>query len=142
MATEINSRMLIKNVEELSKEYQAAMKACLEQYGLKNVYCKILSVLSERDGDTQLDLVHRTGLQAPTVSITLRKMEREELVSRVSDDNDLRKSHVYITEKGRVKNQEATRIIKEFEGKLLDGISNDEAETFVAVLEKLGKNIK
>lgn len=142
MVNNISSAELIQKAEHLLKNYHMTRKACLEKYGLKNVYCKILSVLSQRDGDTQLDLVQRSGLQAPTISITLRRMEREGLVRRVTDENDLRKSHVFITEKGRCKAQEAENASKEFGQMILDGISNEEIEVFLSVMEKFEKNMK
>ena len=142
MANSTGSVEIIEKTEQLLKDYQTSRKARLEKNGLKNVYCKILSVLSQRDGDTQLDLVQRSGLQAPTVSITLRGMEREGLVKRVSDENDLRKSHVFITENGRSRAQEAENASKEFGKLILDGISDEEIEVFLNVLKKIEKNMK
>ena len=49
---------------------------------------------------TQLELVNLTQLKAPTISITLRNMEREGIVRREKNDVDRRETHVYITEKG------------------------------------------
>ena len=92
---------IVSELASLSKNYGEKLKNELERDGLKILYCRLLSALAEEDGGTQLSLVERTGIKAPTVSIMLRQMEKLGLVLRKVDDYDLRKTHVNLTEKGR-----------------------------------------
>ena len=87
-------------IREIGELYIVKIKKETEAIGVKNTYRPLLSALYNEDGGTQLSLAQRTGIKAPTVSITLRKMEKEGIVDRVVDESDLRKTHVYLTEKG------------------------------------------
>ena len=88
-------------IKEISNLYALRIRIEAENLGIKNAYRTLLSQLYLKDGGTQLSLAEKTGMKAPTISITLRKMEKDGLVDRVVDEKDLRKTHVYLTEKGR-----------------------------------------
>ena len=78
---------LVKAIGDL---YVLKIKKDTEALGVKNAYRPLLAALKERDGGDQLSLAERTNIKAPTVSITLRKMEKDGMVDRVVDESDLR----------------------------------------------------
>ena len=88
-------------INEIARLYKLRVRIEAENLGVKNAYRALLSTLYIKDGGTQLSLAEKTGMKAPTISITLRKMEKEGLVDRIVDESDLRKTHVYLTEKGK-----------------------------------------
>ena len=101
----------------------------------------ILIELSKRDGRTQLDLAEAAHLKAPTVSVSLQKLEREGYVSRRPDEYDLRATRVYLTEKGRELDERNKRIIREQEDRITSCLSDEESETLVRILMKLKENL-
>ena len=82
--------------------FHNSMRAECEKLGISKSYHPVLFNLSRCDGLLQHDLVRLTGLKAPTVSVTLQKMETEGLITRGSDENDERCMRICITEKGRL----------------------------------------
>ena len=57
--------------------------------------------LWRKDGIPQTELAEQLSLQPATVTNSLRRMEREDIVERHDDSDDQRVSRVYLTGKGR-----------------------------------------
>ena len=133
---------IISDLAVLSKDYSEKLKKELEKEGLKVLYCRLLSALAEEEGGTQLSLVERTGIKAPTVSIMLRKMEKLGYVARKVDDYDLRKTHVTLTDKGRQADALAKDKIKQMQEKTFSGISDGDLDVFCNVLNTVLDNLK
>ncbi len=69
--------------------------------GVAQGYRAILFSLAESDGITQYEISKRVGIKPPTTSVALGKMESEGYVERVTSKDDLRKTIVTLTPKGR-----------------------------------------
>ncbi len=133
---------IVSELASLSKNYGEKLKNELERDGLKILYCRLLSALAEEDGGTQLSLVERTGIKAPTVSIMLRQMEKLGLVLRKVDDYDLRKTHVNLTEKGREADKAAKDRIVQMQKNTFGNISEEDLKIFCSVLNTISDNLK
>ena len=59
-----------------------------------------LTELWRKDGIPQTELAEQLSLQPATVTNSLRRMEREDIVERHDDSDDQRVSRVYLTGKG------------------------------------------
>lgn len=101
----------------------------------------ILMHLARQDNVTQLDLVHATHLKAPTVSVCLQKMEQDGLVERKADENDLRATRVFLTDKGRDIDHRVISKIREQEQRVSDCLTEEEKETLVYLLAKIRSNL-
>ncbi len=101
----------------------------------------ILMELTHKDDVTQLDLVNATHLKAPTVSVSLQKMEEEGLVRREPDKNDLRAMRVFLTEKGRELDRSIIGKIIEQNSVIDECLTPDEMETLRALLSKVRNHI-
>lgn len=102
----------------------------------------ILHALIKKDNVTQLDIVRFAGLKPPTVSITLKKMEKEGLVTRTPDTYDLRAVRVSITDKGRELFMNSVRSVYDMEERIMQGISHDEINSLMKVLNKIKDNLE
>ena len=75
--------MLLNDVSHLIRN---KMRREGEASGMRQGYRRIMFHLAHGDdGGTQQDLVRRTKLSAPTISVALNRMEAEGLVKRQSD---------------------------------------------------------
>ena len=102
----------------------------------------ILHALIQKDNVTQLDIVKSTRFKPPTVSITLKKMENEGLVTRTPDPYDLRAVRVTITDKGREMYMISVRSVFDMEEKIMKDISPAEIDSFMKVLGKIKNNLE
>jgi len=97
----------------------------------------IMMELARRDNITQLDLVKGTHLKPPTVSVVLQKMEKDGIVTRRSDDYDLRATRVSLTAKGREMDNLVLERFREEERKMENSLTPEEAQTLEKILLKI-----
>ncbi len=132
----------IKNVNDASFLFGRFVGNQLEKIGMRSSYRHVMKPLMENDGITQLQLVRITKLKAPTISITLRNMEREGIVRREKNDNDRRETHVFITDKGKEMHRLVLEAFDKAEKIMLSGLTEDELKSVGGVLLKMAKNLK
>jgi len=128
-------------INEISKLFHNKMREKSEELGFKNGYRQILMLLAHGDDITQLDIAEATHLKAPTVSVTLKKMEEDGLILRQTDLMDSRKTRVYLTEEGRKLDQKHRKNIIEFEEIMFSGIEKEDEDRLLQYLKKIRDNI-
>ena len=101
----------------------------------------VLSNLASHDGINQLELVNATHLRPPTVSVILRRMEEEGLVTRSADPNDKRSVRVYLTDKGKKLDKKNITRIKDLDATALAGLSPEDIATLMTLLPKIRDNL-
>ena len=129
-------------VNEIARLFHARMR----EYDLSGVMSLdsarlIMRALSREDGVSQLRLTNLTHLKAPTVSVTLKKMEDEGLVLREQDKIDLRMTRVYLTEQGKAHNRRVLERLKGLDAELMEGFDAKETEVLRELLERMRDNI-
>ncbi len=129
-------------VGDLSKLFFDGIRAHAEGRGVSNGCRLILFHLMHGDGRTQLELSRLTNLQAPTVSVTLGKMEADGLVRRETDEKDQRQTRVYLTDAGRALDAVIRAEIRTLEETAMAGVTQEEREAFTATLHKLIGNLR
>ena len=128
-------------INEISKLFHDELRRNSEELGFKSGYRQILRFLSHEDGVTQVDIARNSHFTAPTVSVTLKKMEDEGLISRKTDKNDTRRTRVFITEKGREWESKLFTTAMDCEEILVRGFSAEEIEEFDRLLKKAKENM-
>ena len=98
-----------------------------------------LAVLGEA---SQLTLAEKTHFSTPTVSILLRKMEKEGYVTRVPSQNDRRVMLVSLTEKGQAFDRLHVGRIMESDRRAMTGFTPEEEATLVSLLTRMYDNLK
>ena len=142
-----NNSLMINENEDISivneASYLFGEYVCreLEKIGMRYSYRHVLKPLIENESLTQLELVNITKLKAPTISITLRNMEREGIVSRQKNDNDRRETHVTITEKGKKMYKKVLVALAKAEKITLNGLTDKELKSMRAIMNKICDNL-
>ena len=129
-------------VNEIARLFHTRMKG-VELVGVMSQDSArlIMRELAREDGVTQLHLTHLTHLKAPTVSVTLRKMEEEGLVERKQDQDDLRAIRVYLTAFGKEHNRRVFSRLRELDVLLMQGFDETETEMLRTLLIRMRDNI-
>lgn len=146
-ATNNNSLMVrendsIKAINDASYLFGAYVCQELESIGMRYSYRHIMKPLMENESLTQLELVKITELKAPTISITLRNMERDGIVRREKKDSDRRETHVFITDKGKKMYTKVLDALKKAEETMLNGLTEKELKAMRMTLEKMCANLR
>jgi MarR family transcriptional regulator for hemolysin len=111
--------------------------AQLSRIGVTTGQLPVLLVLFEEDGLTQAELARAVGIEQPTMALTLRRMERDGLVTRTRDSSDARRSHVKLTPAAKRKKAAVLRIRDEVDTQLLASFSPNEQKTLRKLLVRL-----
>ena len=138
---EIEKRSISIYINDIAKLFSLKVRSEANQNGLSQGNRKLLMSLCEEDGVTQFELVKRTGLSAPTVSVSLAKMEAEDIVRRENNPEDLRQVKVYLTDEGKKMYKFINSNCGMIEQKMLKGISDEEQEVLIGLLGKILDNM-
>lgn len=131
----------VKSVNETTNALNRFIAREQEKIGMRASYRHLMKPLIENESLTQLELVNITGLKAPTISITLRNMERDGIVRREKNDSDRRETHVFITDSGKEMYEKLIDAFHKAEEVMLNGISTQELEAAKKVTEKMYTNL-
>ncbi len=124
-------------LHDVSKLFHDNLRGYNERMGIPDGFRLILFILAREDGVTQYEISKMIHLKAPTVSVALQKMEAEGLVTRVTDEKDMRQSRVYITEKGRTFDDTCRSNLIKAEKVVIESITPEEENSLRTILLKL-----
>ena len=113
----------------------------LAEVGLHVGQEMVLIELWERDGLRGGELAERLGVEPPTVTRMLRRLEKCGFVKRRQDPSDARSFRVYLTGEGRSLESPVARCWERVEEKAFAGMSVGERRTFRRLLTKVRANI-
>ncbi len=113
--------------------HRNTMQRYFRDCGMFNGYPHMLFYLTREPGLTQCELSKRMGVSPPTLSVSVRRMEAAGLVRREPDENDARRTRLYLTEEG-VEMDRRCRKGREF---LIDTLYADFTEEDVRELSSL-----
>ncbi|MBO4355684.1 MAG: MarR family transcriptional regulator [Clostridia bacterium] len=134
-------------IRDVSKLFGRRVRTLAEESGIPDSYRRFIMHLahSYEDGNpglTQSELKDFTHLTAPSVTVTLQKMERDGYITRTPDSKDARQVRVSLTEKGFETDKKVREIHKKTEQTATQGITRQELEQFESVLKKIANNLK
>ncbi|TDF94382.1 MarR family winged helix-turn-helix transcriptional regulator [Paenibacillus piri] len=103
---------------------------------------EILVILWEKEGITQKDLAERLYKDQTNIARMLFKLEKKGFVHRVTHETDRRSLRVYLTAKGRDLKEDILAPSLEAYKKTIEGLSEEEVETFRRILAVMYNNVK
>ena len=134
-----------KIINRISNRLQRFSPDTQNKLGIGQAQANILRFLlleTAKRSIYQVDIEKEFGLRPPTVTETLKSLEKKDLIRRIPDENDGRKKKIIITEKtlstdGGVKCQ-----VEKSEKVLLQGITKEEQEQFMKIAGKMLHNLE
>lgn len=126
---------------DISRLFDARVRRETERLGFPQGYRRIVFHLSHNDMLTQNELTKLTHMKAPSISVQLQKMEADGLIKRKVDKNDLRKSYIMLTDKGRDCEKLFISKCDETEKVMFEGFSEEELSSLKEVLKRITKNL-
>jgi DNA-binding MarR family transcriptional regulator len=130
MLDETLSYALIK----LMKAHRGRMATALAPLGLHVGQELLLNQLWRQDGLTQGELIARLGVEPPTVTKTLQRLERAGFVYRAPDPARPRVGRVHLTDAGKALREPVEEIWRELDEDLQRGLDDTERELLSRLL--------
>lgn len=133
-----SSFMLIHQVAHLAK-YQALKE--MESCGLKPNQAGILFMLRSEGRLSQKELAKRVGVTPPSMTVALKKLEKQGYIVREQDEKDQRITRIRISDSGIQCMEGLRSMMKSLETGLYEGISQEERCELQRVLFRMRENI-
>ena len=126
-------------VNQLARNFTKKLNEKIAPLGLYSSQWGIILYLHEKDQCTQIELCQYLGVEAPTITRTLTRMEEMGLVIR-NEGRDKRERIIKLTEKAHEMFPKWHEEAKNIEIEAINNI-NKELEIFNSVLEKMMNNL-
>jgi len=123
------------------KAHRARAEAALNRLGLHTGQEMLLLRLWIEEGIPQSQLAVSMGVEPPTATKMLQRMEHAGLIERRPDPEDARVSRVYLTERGRALEQPVLEVWKQLEAQTVAGLSPTELALLRRLLMQVAANL-
>jgi DNA-binding MarR family transcriptional regulator len=133
---ELNVRLM-----RVARAHRTLAASLLSQVGLHPGQEALLMELWEEDGRTQANLAEALGVEPPTVTKMLQRMENADLVDRRPDKTDRRAIRVHLTPKGRRLKTKVDKLWTELEARTIEGLSDRQQSSLRSLLGALENNL-
>jgi DNA-binding MarR family transcriptional regulator len=102
----------------------------------------ILLNIDVEEGAPATKIAPLFGLEARSITRTLKGMESKGLIYREQDLHDKRYVRIYLTEKGKEKREIARRVVKQFNFSVREVIEEEKLAVFFEVIRKISKIVE
>jgi DNA-binding MarR family transcriptional regulator len=115
---------------------------CAEGIEITTEQWSVMACLWQKDKVTQQVLCGLTSKDKPSMTRLIDKLEKHNLVTRVSDHSDRRINLIHLTDAGIALQSKATEIVNKIVLRTLGNISDEELNISRVVLKKIMTNLK
>lgn len=134
-----SSVRLTSSLSPLARSWRRAVDGALRRFGVSEAIAAPLVHLGRSGGGiTQVELAARVGIGGPSLIRLLDRLVASGLVSRQVDPADRRARRLFLTESGEALFHRIETVIDALRGAALAGVSPEELDVCVGVLERLG----
>ena len=115
-------------------------KEILRPFGITPVQWRVLANLNECDGQNVNSLAERSYTDRTNLSRAVAMLEKEGFVERRRETQDKRNVFVFLSGRGRSKFKAALPAVLEDINFVLEGLTGNEIDLFVKLLNKMKRN--
>lgn len=134
-STNLGLSRLIHNLDKISF---ALLSKQLAQLNLSNVQALVIIYLSNNDREVfQRDLEKEFGVTNPTMTVSLKSMQKKGLIDKVKSEKDGRYYRLLLTESGKQLYPKCMAVYTEVEAMCDSVLTSEERDTFVKLTNKL-----
>lgn len=129
-------------IGQISRRWRARLDGRMAGFGLTEArWLPLLHLARWGDGASQKELAASLGVEGPTLVRTLDWLEREGLVERRAVPHDRRAKTVHLTPRASALHREIEREAQGVRADILEGISEAELATCIAVLDRIAQRL-
>lgn len=132
---------VISRMEKLHLLRRIILQKATADIGLHMGQLPILEYVRKNDGCTQAELAEKLLVSPASIALSTKRMEKEGLLEKHVDENNLRRNQLTVTEKGRKISEQCRSIFNEADTRMFAGFDKNELEHFLACLDKMLFNI-
>ena len=114
----------------------------VKELGVHPGQVPVLKLLFHQQGLSQKEIVEHLCVKPPTVTVTIQRMEKLNLIYKKQDEHDQRISRIFLTEQGKDVIKKLERSHFYLENEAFQGFSKEELTEFNEFLIRIRKNLK
>lgn len=140
--TEEKYRSIMGKLMTIMRDHKKVIDLYVGETNLHKSQHRMLMVLSHLGKNvSQRDLAERLNITPAAVAVTLKKLEKSELVERTVSEEDNRFNQVVLTEKGKKIVKESYKVFRYADEKMFAGFSVEELDVFEGYLNRIKENL-
>ena len=120
---ERRAEKLTAKINDVSKIFNDELNEKCAEIGITPATRRILFYLSPNEPVNQLYIVNKTRLKAPTISVSLGRLEKKDIIKRQTCDIDMRNVDVYLSEKGKKIDDQIKTFSDDIDARMMKGIT-------------------
>ncbi len=109
--------------------------------GLRRGRIPLLLYILKNDGCAQSALAGHMHVSPASIAVTVKRMERDGLITREADGRDRRRNHLHLTDDGRDYLLRCRQIFDTLDRQLFDGFTPDDLTALRTFLERIIRNL-
>lgn len=129
-------------IRDIQHCHQLRIQTVLARYGLHFGQPRILHVVGEMDGATQIEIAQKLGVSPASVAMSVKRMQKAGLLEKIGDEKDLRINQIRLTPKGKAVQLESLKELIADDNRLFSGFSEQEIQALSGYLDRIYDNLK
>ena len=144
MINETKRAPIGKYISHMYRKGNSFISKEISKFGIGSGQIMFLIELYKNDGISQEELSEILNIDKATTCRAIKKLEKEELLIKVKDENDKRAYKLYLTEKSKSIEDNIKNALNEWEKHISKELSQEEVNILINMLKKIckSKNIK
>lgn len=134
-------RELVHELISISVIHRYRITKAASSVGLYFGQPGVLEYILQNDACSQKEIASAMHITPASAAISLKRMEKAELITRTPDEKDPRKNHISVTKKGENALREFRKICDTTDENMFNGFSEEEREELHKLLLRLHKNL-
>ena len=134
--SELNVRLL-----KLGLVTKLYINQSLKSVGLHNGQMQILNFIKQHPNCTQIEISQALNVSPASIALTTKKMDKNHLIKKTIEEDNLRCKHLDLTEKGEGLISECITLFNERDEKMYKGFSEEELKVFASFIDRITTNL-
>ena len=135
-------RQLAWKMDKTYMVRRAVMSKLAADAGLYAGQLPILAYINHHPGCTQKELADWLGVSAASVALSTKRLQKQGLIDKIVDNNNLRRNMLSVTEKGREVAFSHRRNAASFDERMLEGIGDEDLQTLSRIMDVMLANMQ
>lgn len=124
-------------VNYLSKLGKDNFRSVLSENGVFQGQDEILFLIMHKEGLKPSEIAKYLHTSLASISVSLKRLEKQGFIEKKNDENDARTSHIFINEKGRTALKNIQKKLFDYHKRMLDGFSEEEIGNLRLYLDRI-----
>ena len=137
----IKLRTIIGKMNRLNLLHRLQINKAATPTGLYFGQLPILESVEENQNCTQKELSDILHVSPPSIATSVKRLHKIGILQKIADENDLRYTHITLTEKGQEISKECRHSFDKIDEQMFKGFSEIECEQLYKYIERLIENL-